>query len=548
MVEEEVEIEEKDAQVLRTLLTGRPSPRSYLWSAVTFLHHLVLVAMVVDLVYRAKMFYPGHELSFARVGFVSDNSANILVRQPDLEKLPVFLSYRRSDEPLFTMQTAAQQDVSWKNGGKIEWLDERTDFTGTLTVTGLKADTRYQYVVSNHTGFFTTAPRVGQLSNRASSTKTFTFLQSSCIKLNFPYNPLNHPLSSSGLKYLAQTLESVRAQFILFLGDFIYIDVPKRHGTTMEDYRREYRHVYSSPDWPAAAKELPWLHVYDDHELANDWDGNTTGVFRAANDPYEHYHTSVNPPAVRRGESYFSFTQGPATFFMLDTRRYRSPNDRTNGSDPITGEATKTLLGAQQLVDLLSWLKRPEPQGVRWKILVSSVPFTKNWWYGAQDTWRGYLGERQLILEAMWEVGLRGGIGVVILSGDRHEFAATAFPPPPEGKEEKNALGTMTIRKRWPLSATVHEFSASPLNMFYLPIRTYRESSTSTGYVSDVCIKYIPDGNSKLGAVAISNPLTSDQSVLHYRLFVDGVERWSYTLTTPPDVRGGGRSKDAIWG
>ena len=256
---------------------------------------------------------------------------------------------------------------------------------------------------------------------------------------------------------------------------------------------------------------------------------------------------------------------------MLDTRRYRSPNDKTNGSDPVTGEPTKTLLGRQQLADLLAWLKRAEQPGVHWKIVVSSIPFTKNWWFNAQDTWRGYLGERQMILEAMWDVGLRGGVGVIVLSGDRHEFAATAFPPPPEGKEEivglgpvgvganpwavKNALGApdipmglQTRRKRWPLSATVHEFSASPLNMFYLPYRTYSESSTSEDYVSDVCIKYIPDGNSKLGAISISNPTTADQSILQYRLFVDGSEAWSYTLTTPPDVGGGGRAKDAIWG
>ena len=252
---------------------------------------------------------------------------------------------------------------------------------------------------------------------------------------------------------------------------------------------------------------------------------------------------------------------------MLDTRRYRSPNDNTNGSDPITGDPTKTMLGAEQLADLLSWLKRPEPAGVRWKILVSSIPFTQNWWMNAQDTWRGYLGERQIILEAMWNVGMKGGIGVIILSGDRHEFAATSFPPPPEGKEEivglgpigvgANPLGILssdpntglqTRRKRWPLSATIHEFSASPLNMFYLPFRTYSESSTSPDYVSDVCVKYIPDGNSKFGAISISSPSTSDQSVLHYRLYVDGEETWSYTLTTPSGVGGDGRARDAVWG
>ncbi|KAK5107934.1 hypothetical protein LTR62_000539 [Meristemomyces frigidus] len=566
-VEETIVLEEKEPRVFRTLLTGVPSPTSLLWSIVTFAITCSLVAMVADQVWRATYFHPAHDLSMARVGHVSDTTAKLLVREPDAPKYPVHVYYRYVDAP-FSMLRG--QDTAWKSAGSIDWLDDRTDFTGTVDLKRLAADTKYQWATSNnHTGHFTTAPRTGQISNRVDAAGTFTFLHTSCLKNNFPYNPFSHPLSNQGLRYLAHALPYLKAQFMLFLGDFIYIDVPHRHGSAAADYRRDYRQMYASPDWPAATQDLPWIHVYDDHEVANDWDGNTTGIFPAAFDPYTHYHTSVNPPAVRKGESYFSFSHGPATFFMLDTRRYRSPNDATNGSDPVTGDPTKTMLGAQQLSDLLAWLKAPVPRGVKWKVVVSSIPFTKNWWLNAQDTWRGYLGERQLILEAMWDVGLQsGGVGVIILSGDRHEFAATAFPPPPDGKEEITGLGLIgigastlnarltnsekpglvTLRKRWPLSATVHEFSASPLNMFYLPLRTYAESSTSSEYISDVCIKYIPDGNSKFGAISISNPATSEQSVLQYRLFVDGVEGWRYTLTSPPEVAGGSREKDAIWG
>jgi alkaline phosphatase D len=570
-VEETIVVEPKDPEIAKTLLTGLPSPSSLLWSGFTFAINLALIAMVWDVVYRASLFYPSHDLSLTRVGYVSDSTANILVREADSTKLPIFISYRYADPPFSPGDDPIPFDTAWKSGGSITSLDDSTDFTGVFHLKSLVSDTRYQYVANNYSGHFTTAPKVGKTTNRLINTGTFTFLATSCLKNRLPYSPFEHPLSNQGLRYLSQAIESLKAQFMLFMGDFIYIDVPRRQGTSVEDYRREYRQLYASPDWPAASKELPWIHVYDDHEIANDWDGNTTGIFAAANDPYLHYHVAANPPPVRQGETYFSFTQGPATFFMLDTRRYRSPNDQTNGSDPVTGDPTKSLLGAKQLADLLAWLKRAEPEGVRWKILASSVPFTKNWWMNAQDTWRGYLGERQIILEAMWDVGLRGGVGVIILSGDRHEFAATAFPPPPEGKEEIVGLGPIgvganaldfrqalltpdakptlqTRRKRWPLSSTVHEFSASPLNMFYLPYRTYSESSTSPDYVSDVCIKYIPDGNSKFGAVTITNPPTSDQSVLHYRLFIDGAETWSYTLTTPPNVGGGLREKDAIWG
>ena len=302
-----------------------------------------------------------------------------------------------------------------------------------------------------------------------------------------------------------------------------FSDVPQRLGKDAEHYRREYRQVYSSPSWGAVSNNLPWIHVIDDHEIQNDWSSNTTGVYGAAYDAFTNYHAAANPPAHREGQTYFSFTQGPAQFFLLDTRRYRSPAN----NDP--NDETKSMLGQQQLADLLSWINAPPPHGVHWKVIISSVPFTKNWQFGNEDLWGGHLVERRKILEAAWDIGTERGIGVVVLSGDRHEFAATAFPPP------KNS--------RWPVSATVHEFSTSPLSMFYLPFRTYSEMDDE-----DVCIKYLPDGNTKFGAIEITAPETSEQSHLNYRLFIDGKETWTHIISTPPTRDGSMRAKDAVWG
>lgn len=202
------------------------------------------------------------------------------------------------------------------------------------------------------------------------------------------------------------------------------------------------------------------------------------------------------------------------------------------------------MLGHEQLEDFIAFLARPEPRGVKWKIVASSVPFTKNWRVNGKDTWAGYLRERQIILEAMWDVGLRGGVGVVVLSGDRHEFAATAFPPPLGG--------------RWPVSATVNEFSTSPLSQFYLPLPTYEQTddedimvkyvahSFSSCKMPMIC-RYIPAGNSKIGAVNIENT-SGDQSILKFRLYVDGIETWSSVLLSPPLISGNKWNKDALWG
>ena len=457
-VDETLVLEEKSPEIWKTMLTGLPSPTSALWSLATLLINISLVLMVMDLIYRARTFHPNHNLSFARLGYVSPTEASLLIRETHPSQLPIFVSYRLASPP------ESYEDATWKHVGEVRTLGNDTDFTAAVTFPLPNYPDRvYQWTTSNnHTGFFKVPPRPGRVPSTG-----FTFLTSSCIKPRFPYNPFDHVLSIPGFRHMADVIESIPggAQFMLFLGDFIYVDVPKRFGSSIEDYRREYRQVYASPDWPTVGQNLSWIHVLDDHEIANDWDGNVTGVYSAAADPWHHYQTAVNPPrarkagtfhAVRRDATYFEFTQGPASFFMLDTRTYRTTNDL-----PVN-DTEKSMLGPKQLEDLLAFLARPEPKGVKWKIIASSVPFTKNWRVNGKDTWAGYLHERQTILEAMWDVGLRGGVGVVVLSGDRHEFAATAFPPPLGGK--------------WPVSASVNEFSTSPLSQFYLPFPTYSQS------------------------------------------------------------------------
>ncbi|KAL8649412.1 MAG: hypothetical protein Q9210_004412 [Variospora velana] len=496
------------------LLSGLPDPTSFQLTAATACINLLVCLFVADMVYRAPMMYPAHELSFSRVGYVSDTTASLIVREPRSSQLPIFVSYRNVPHG-----SGHAVDESWKAVGKAYWLSNETDYTFTMFINGLQPSSRYQYAVSNNqTGHFTTAPTAG---HTAPDSDKLTFLTSSCIKPRFPYNPLSHPLSMPGFKHLARWIPDLKASFMLFLGDFIYIDVPRRLGSDPETYRREYRQVYSSPDWPSVSQYLPWIHVMDDHEIANDWDGNTTAPYPAAADPWHIYHTSVNPPPVSLGASYFQFTQGPASFFLMDTRRYRTP------SQPLSANSSeKSMLGPEQLSHLLTFLSRREPEGVKWKFVISSIPFTRNWRFGSTDTWAGYLHERQIILEAMWSVS--PGIGVVVLSGDRHEFAATAFPPP-EGS-------------RWPVSATVHEFSTSPLSMFYLPFRTYEERDGE----GEACVKYVPDGNSKFGAVEVMGG-KGDQGVMRFRLFIDGEEVWDHVLTTGLTVIGG-RGSDAIWG
>ncbi|KAI2085784.1 hypothetical protein LOZ36_003792 [Ophidiomyces ophidiicola] len=497
----------------KSLLTGLPTTSSVPASLATIGVNICLALFSLDFVFRGLILYPTENLSFSRVGHVSSTSARIFVREPN-KNLPIRVSYQEID---------GLGDGRPMKAGTLYSLDDTSDYTSPISISGLKPSTKYRYSLSNNqSGVFYTAPQPG-----SPGSKQLRFISSSCIKPNFPYRPFSHPFRIHGVDILTSTLEklgsSLRPAFMLFLGDFIYIDVPWRFGSSVKHYRDEYRRVYSSPSWhvsPDSPANIPWIHTLDDHEIANDWaSGNITAPYPAAADPYLHYHVSVNPPiprnphAIASNTTYFSFTHGPASFFLLDTRTYRSRPLNENS----------TMLGSAQLQSLLEYILYPEPEGVKWKFITSSVPFTKNWHIGTPDTWGGFLNERHELLSAMWRAERDLGVRVVLLSGDRHEFAATRFPDP--------ILASTSTPESFSGPGTgIHEFCAGPLSQFYLPVRTYSQED-----IEDIAIKYVPDGNSKFGSISIATDKVNGEEVsrMNYSLYVDGKEVWRYSLVTP---------------
>ncbi|KAL4793368.1 PhoD-like phosphatase-domain-containing protein [Aspergillus venezuelensis] len=491
--------------LFKSFVTGVPS-RNPLATRLAIVINLLCGLFTADFLIRGFFLHPTVDLRFSRVGHITHNTAELLLREPDVAQLPLTVSYK-----------GAQQDdpSSWIQAATIDALSELTDFTATVSLNNLSPSSYYDYALSNNqTGFFAT-----NAAPDSSAADKLSFLTSSCMKPNFPYDIRRHPLRIPGLEKMTKAVSSLPSlpSFMLFLGDFIYIDVPQRFGSSVDHYRSEYRRVYSSPSWKPSAIDLPWIHTLDDHEIANDWNnGNTTPPYPAAIDPYLHYHASVNPPAPNTDadnvkSSYTTFTNGPASFFLTDSRSYRSP-------------AEETILGKAQLNALLSFLARPEPPHVRWKIVSSSVPFTRNWHAGTADTWGGFLSERRVVFDAMRAAQRELGIRVVLLSGDRHEFAATRFPSLPESDQ------TLSEERDLENGEDLVEFCTGPLNMFYVPVRTYYQSGPD-----DVPIKYLPDGNTKYGLVDIEESVVDDvpSSVMTFSLYIDESVVWKYRLSVP---------------
>lgn len=121
---------------------------------------------------------------------------------------------------------------------------------------------------------------------------------------------------------------------------------------------------------------------------------------------------------------------GDSAFFVLDTRAYRSPNENAD-------DEAKTMLGDVQREVFLNWAAEVN-QTVTWKFIASSVPMMSLWSEclsssrpnrteltrrvvvdHAEDTWAGFLAERDLILDTLQYVP-----NVIVLSGVSHDLCS----------------------------------------------------------------------------------------------------------------------------
>ncbi|KAJ2552743.1 hypothetical protein EV175_003197 [Coemansia sp. RSA 1933] len=392
---------------------------------------IVLFAMLLDFVYR-PLVYPGNDLLIFRPGYVAHDSARLHIRYADGGKLE--LRYR----PLSTSDSSKAANVPWESAGLFDPPTNNTDYTETVHLAKLKPATRYAVELHNlaptlHSKSvllgsveFTTSPVPGQPAR-------LRFGTGSCIKPNFPYRP--GPADVAGFGSMLEHSDAL--DMILFLGDFVYADLPLYFGAEADDYRRLYRQVYMAPSTRRLARKVPMLHVYDDHEILNNWHDNDAPPMGSAMAAYAEYNGRPNPPPSVPDVAYYNFTHGDIAFYAWDTRRYRTlweePGSDANGD--------RTMLGAAQKAHFINWL-RDVNHTAAVKFVVSSVPVTTGWSNrdSSHDTWRGYPTERAEILQLTKDVP-----NLFFLSGDRHEMAAVQLP-----------------------SGNV-EFSTSPVSQFTFP-------------------------------------------------------------------------------
>ncbi|MEU4253948.1 alkaline phosphatase D family protein [Amycolatopsis sp. NPDC026612] len=237
---------------------------------------------------------------------------------------------------------------------------------------------------------------------------------------------------------------------VLFLGDYIYEKKSGRTAqernprslaftedvTTLAQYRARHAQHKTDADLQAAHAIAPWIVVFDDHEVMNNWNGTTSpapAARKAAGFQAFYENTPIRSTAKPNGASIQLYRQlmwgNLARFHMLDTRQYRSAQvpDPAGDAGPACADVRNTsrsILGATEEAWLL---KQFESHPATWDFLGQQVFFATRDDDGnkatcdGNDSWQGYEASRNRIQQGWVD---RKVANPVVLTGDVHRHWA----------------------------------------------------------------------------------------------------------------------------
>ncbi|GII80019.1 alkaline phosphatase [Sphaerisporangium rufum] len=279
-----------------------------------------------------------------------------------------------------------------------------------------------------------------------------------------------HPLAAGGALAMAfvscaqyehgyftsyRRLAEDHPDLVLHLGDYQYEYAPDTYTIpggnvrdhqgpeteTLAGYRQRHAQYKADPDLQAAHAAAPWLVVWDDHELDNNWADEVpekpevpqpdflarrAAAFRAYYENMPLRRTSV--PRGIDMQLYRRIRWGRlATFHMLDTRQYRDDQGCGDGYHdcPAAVDPARSITGPAQEEWLLDGFRTSR---ARWDIIGQQVFFAQRdnnagpAKVTSQDAWDGYVASRRRITQGWVDARVRNA---VVLTGDVHAHWAS---------------------------------------------------------------------------------------------------------------------------
>jgi alkaline phosphatase D len=209
---------------------------------------------------------------------------------------------------------------------------------------------------------------------------------------------------------------------------------------TLANYRQRHAQYKTDLDLQEAHAVAPWLVVFDDHEVDNNWADETpehvldqptfldrrAAAFRAYYENMPLRRTSV--PRGIDMQLYRRVHWGQlASFHMLDTRQFRDDQACGDGYDacPDASSPTRTITGGDQEQWLVDGFRRSTS---RWDLLGQQVFFAQRdsdqgpLEVTSMDAWDGYVASRDRITRGWVDAKVRNA---VVLTGDVHAHWAS---------------------------------------------------------------------------------------------------------------------------
>jgi alkaline phosphatase D len=297
--------------------------------------------------------------------------------------------------------------------------------------TGLQAGAEYFYRfkaddVISPVGRTKTAPAPG------SDPGSVKFAMASCQHFEEGYYPVHHFIAADD------------PDLVLFLGDYMYEKpsglkpvryyVESDEVDKLDEYRLRHAQTHMDPNLRAAHAVAPWLPVFDDHELANNWYGNGSDwPDTRKQSAFQAYWENMPLPKSMKPTGpaiplYRTVSWGAlARFHMMDTRQYRWKQAAKDNCGQIQ-DPDRTLTGADQEAWLLEQLGAG---GSKWDLLGQQVFFAGRDGDGSTgtcdvstDSWDGYQASRQRVTQGWIDRKVRNPI---VLTGDVHRSWANSL-------------------------------------------------------------------------------------------------------------------------
>ncbi|HUM00338.1 MAG TPA: alkaline phosphatase D family protein [Mycobacterium sp.] len=206
---------------------------------------------------------------------------------------------------------------------------------------------------------------------------------------------------------------------------------------TLANYRQRYAQYKTDPDLQAAHAAAPWLVVFDDHEVDDNWADEVPstpqpGFLARRAAALQAYYENMplrraSMPHDIHMQLYRRVHWGTlATFHMLDTRQYRDDQlcgEKVSACRERTDPA-RSLTGAEQERWLLDGFQRSR---ATWDLVGQQVFFSQRDLAPGPDrafnpdAWDGYAANRDRIVAGLVNSPVRNG---VMLTGDVHSHWA----------------------------------------------------------------------------------------------------------------------------